>query len=140
MTTTPQYDRIIETIPTGLEKRVMDVLQYAFEASPGINVTRQDMIQNVFGVFVEKSKLSNNREDRQIREAIENLQRAGYPIISSSGKPGYRLAINNADMEAYIAELESRRSQLEEKIRALRTTRPNYFYVQPVIATQPALI
>jgi hypothetical protein len=140
MTTTQQYDLIVAQTPPDITKKVMDVLEYAFNHSPGINVTRQDMILNVFGIFVEKSKLSNNREDRQIREAIETLQREGYPVISSSGKPGYRLAVDEADIEDYIVELESRRKQLEEKIRCLRNPRKKYVYQKPVIATQPALI
>jgi len=127
-------------MPLDINQRVMQVLEFAFENSPGINVTRQDMVANIFGIFVEKSKLANSTEDRQIREAIEDLQRAGYPVISSSGKPGYRLAVDDQEKETYIVELESRRKQLEEKIRALRNPRVKYVYRQPVQAVQLALV
>lgn len=140
MSTTKTYEIMLQTSPQDLPKKVMEVLEFAFTNSPGLNVTRQDMILNVFGVFVEKSRLANSKEDRQIREAIEALQRDGYPVISSSGKPGYRLAVDDQDIEEYIIELESRRKQLEEKIRCLRNPRKKYIYIPPVVAIQPALI
>lgn len=132
MTTTPQYDNLVSEIPEGLAASIMTVLSEALRKSPGSNVKREDLVYFCFGVRVEPSRLSSSREDRQIRETIESLQMGGYRIVSQSGKPGYRLAVNDEDIESYIAELESRRVNLENKIRALRTPRPKYEYKQPV--------
>jgi len=134
MTTTPQYERLIAEMPEGIEADVMTVLTEAHRNHPGENVKRETLVYLVFDKQIDPAKLSSSREDRQIREAIEALQRAGYPIISSSGKPGYRLAINELETTDYIAELESRCSQLQSKIFALRNSRPRYVYQaeQPV--------
>jgi hypothetical protein len=140
MTTTYEYDRICAEMPEGLPADIMTVLTNQWRNFPGTNVNRETLILLVFHRVVEKSKLTGSHKDRQIRETIEQLQREGYRVISSSGKPGYRLAVNDEDMESYIAELESRKTHLEEKIRALRTPRPKFEYIAPMQASQPALI
>jgi len=140
MSTTPQYERLIAEMPAGIEADVMTVLAEAYRNHPGENVKREALIYAVFDWEVDPSKLGSSKEDRQIRAAIENLQLAGYPIISSSGKPGYRLAVSEQDADDYIAELESRRSHLASKIFALRTNRPRYVYQAEQVVDQMRLI
>lgn len=140
MSTTKQYDQLVAEMPPGIQADIMIVLLESYHNARGQNVTRERLILLVFNKVVDKAKLSGSKEDRQIRDSIEELQRQGYRIISSSGRPGYRLAVDDADMEEYIAELESRKASLEEKIRCLRTPRPKYEYVEPEIVLQPALI
>ena len=136
---TLEYDRILATMPKGLEKDVFDLLVQLYKYSSE-TVTRKELVYNLFGKYVENSKLANCLEDRQIRTAIEHLQRDGYPVISSSGKPGYKLAGNDAEMESYIAELESRRDQLADKIKALRQPRHKLTWTEPMKETQLGLL
>ena len=132
---TLEYDRILATMPKGLEHDIFKVLSHAPE---GIN--RTGLILSIFSKVVEASKLANCSEDRQIRTAIEHLQRDGYPVISSSGKPGYKLAASDTEMESYIAELESRRDQLADKIKALRQPRHKLTWTEPMKETQLGLL
>lgn len=136
MTTTPQYQMILEEMSDDLPSRVMKVLEDEYRQHPGQNISRVNMVFRVFDVVVAKDKLANSSEDRQNRETIEALQLQGYPIISSSGKAGgYRLAADQAGIESYINELESRRKNLELKIAALRSPRKSYVY-QHVLGAQ----
>ncbi len=133
MSTTVQYRHIVATMPEDLGAKIMKVLEYAYAVSPGVNVTKQDLIWNVFGVWIEKRDLINSTEDRQIRDKIAELQLDGYPIIASSGKPGYRLDPNREEIEEFCKELEARMEQLRQKVLALRHPRKKYVYIPPVI-------
>lgn len=107
------YDDLLRTMPQDLEQQVLHVIASA----DGRAVGRRELVERIFGYT--PANLANDRHDRQIRKAIEALQLQGYPIISSSGKGGYRMA-NEAEIDEYIRELEARRARLAEKIRALR--------------------
>jgi hypothetical protein len=133
MTTTPRYDYIVATMPLDLGEKVMKVLEYAYAVSPGVNVTKQDLIWNVFGKWIEKRDLIYCTEDRQIRDVIALLQLEGYPIIASSGKPGYRLDPDREEIETFCKELDARIEQLRQKVLALRNPRKKYTYTPPVI-------
>ena len=147
MSTTQAYEKIKATAPADLQKSIMKVLDFARVNSPGINVTKHDLILNIYGKHISGTQLTSSTEDRQIRDAIADLQLAGYPIIASSGKPGYRLAAKREEIEEYVAELEARVSQLQSKIFALRKCsylavgwESKYNQPEPPQATQPALI
>jgi uncharacterized cysteine cluster protein YcgN (CxxCxxCC family) len=71
--------------------------------------TRQDLIN--------KFKL----DDRTIRDCI-NFIRKRYPVISSSAKAGYKLAINQEDLEDVhktISETKSRIKELQASLKPL---------------------
>lgn len=131
------YEQILEEINDDLEKRVFDVLV----ASAGQDVTRRELILAIFGVQVaEWEDLSNNKLDRKIRKCIERLRKKDFSIVSSSGKAGYRLDLDDESMDAYIVELNSRRESLsvsiehayraKRKLPALREYRKT---LQPIV-------
>lgn len=136
------YAQILADTPDDLGEKIMKVLEFAAEYSPGINVTKQDLIWNIFGKWYEKNMIASTNEDRQIRDTIADLQLAGYPIIAISGKAGYRLAIGDEDedMAKCIAEIEARIRELEDKARALRHPRKRYHFEKPVTVTQLELL
>lgn len=119
MTTHPVYDLLLAEISDATERKVLE----AFLQKPGERISRPDLVFAVFGVYVQQKELSASKEDRKNRECIESLQRKGYPIISSSGEPGYILAADDEETEAYIVELGSRAQMLQEKIKALRDSK-----------------
>lgn len=63
----------------------------------------------------------NATTDRQIREAVAELRKRGYPICSDSGRAGYYY--NPDHIEHTIAELKSRAEELFETARALERGR-----------------
>lgn len=66
--------------------------------------------------------------DRRLRAAVSALRLSGYPVIASSGAGStYRRAHNQAELDGFLAEIESRARSLEEQIRALRESAPRYF-------------
>lgn len=119
MTTHPVYDLLIAEITDDLERKVLD----AFLEKPGEHISRPDLVFAVFGVYVQQKEISSSKEDRKNRKCIENLQRKGYPIISSSGESGYILAAEDDETDAYIAEIGSRIQAMQEKQKALRESK-----------------
>jgi hypothetical protein len=120
MATTPQYDQLLADLAAGqlteLEQKVLDLLG----ANPD-GLTRYELLEHIFGpgsrYVAEKRGLANSTDDRKIREAIESLRNNGVPVVSSSGKPGYRLDTSPEAVGAMIAEWQSRVENLQERIR-----------------------
>lgn len=135
------YERILESVDPGLERQVFDVLV----ANLGVFVTREFLISTIWGVEVPTSDLANSSFDRQIRVCIQRLRDKDFPIVSSSGHPGYGLKADESDIDQTIAELRSKIDSLQNSINHLyrskkkahdiRTFRET---VQP--ATQPVLL
>ena len=63
--------------------------------------------------YVSRAELCNalGTNDRQARLYIESLRREGIPVISSSGKSGYKVASGLADVADARAALEELRSK-----------------------------
>lgn len=112
----PLHLKWIEELPTGSDERsIMIALAWS-----GDFQSRQDLVRRVFSHDCDDEPTNNSRLDRRIRQAISNLRNAGIPIMSSSAGKGYWLAKNADEVEAFIAELESRRERMAEEIRAMR--------------------
>lgn len=129
MSTTPFYDDLIATMPPGLERRIFDVLrEHVGEAN---KIRLDDLCRAVLGVF-------NISTERQVREAIETLRRDFHvPVISESGKAGRWLAADETELNACIAEMQSRHEHLGDVIRSLRqaqvpATTPRFERSNPV--------
>ena len=119
----PVYDQLMDGITDAMTRAVLEALiEHA-----GERVTRQELLELVHGRTVrehaEKHGLANSTEDRQNRAIIELLQDKGYPIVASSGTPGYVLAADEETTEAYIAELVSRQENLRNKISSVRASK-----------------
>jgi chorismate mutase len=120
MATHPIYDQLVEEITDPLQRKVLDaLLEHA-----GERVTRYALIQAVHGdkayEWAKEHGLANSTADRQNREIIEALQAKEYPIVSSSGAAGYILAADDHETDNYLAELSSRRANLDDKISHVR--------------------
>ena len=118
MARTPQYERLLAELDAGelseLERKVLDAL---LKAPNGI--TRRGLIRVVYGVEAQRN-LSNDPNDRKIRKAIESLRNRMIPIISSSGKAGYRLDTSPEAIQNMTRELKSRIAHMEQKIEAIQ--------------------
>jgi len=114
MARTPQYERLLAELDAGelseLERKVFDAL---LKAPNGI--TRRGLIRVVYSVEAQRN-LSNDPHDRKIRKAIESLRKRMIPIVSSSGKAGYRLDTSPEAIQNMIAELRSRIAHLEQRL------------------------
>lgn len=135
MTTHPVYDQLLSEITDELERKVLQVLI----DKAGTRVTRPQLVYEVFGVTVEQAELSASTEDRRIRECIESLQRRDYPIMASSGQPGYVLAADESVLDAYIAEIGSRIANMQEKQSALRRSRRWISFIRQWREGRPAV-
>lgn len=112
----PIYDRLLEQVTPGLERRIMEIL--VDHIGQENRIKRDDLVRRVIYGYGSFPRLSDT-DDRKVRLAIASLQEQGYPILSDSGEGGRWLAKPD-EIEGYIAELESRRERLHEKIKALR--------------------
>ena len=118
MARTPQYERLLAELDAGelseLERKVLDALLKA----PG-GITRRGLVRAIYGVEAQRN-LSNDPHDRKIRKAIESLRDRMIPIVSSSGKAGYRLDTSPEAIQNMIRELKSRIAHMEQKIEAIQ--------------------
>jgi len=118
MARTPQYERLLAELESGelseLERKVLDAL---LKAPSGF--TRGGLIRVVYGVEAQRN-LSNDPNDRKIRKAIESLRNRMIPIISSSGKAGYRLDTSPEAIQNMVEELRSWIAHMEQKIEVIQ--------------------
>lgn len=121
MTTNATYTTLAATLPDdALAQKIIAVLKDHVGSTN--RIARRDLLMQAFPSARLPVNLSNSTEDRKIRLTIEDLQAAGYPVLSDSGAGGYWLGTPE-EIETYVAELESRREKLTVKIRALRTSK-----------------
>ena len=114
MAKTPQYEKLLAELDAGelseIERKVLDAL---LKAPSGI--TRRGLVRAIYGVEAQRN-LSNDPHDRKIRKAIESLRNRMIPIVSSSGKAGYRLDTSPEAIQNMIRELKSRIAHLEQRL------------------------
>ena len=110
-----------EGIQLELESGALDEIQCAIhrrllDAPQGL--TRAELIREVFGEEPGRN-LGNNTLDRKIRKGIERLRDLGVPIVSTSGKAGYKIQTDPAEIAAMIDEMESRIRHLRQKVQSI---------------------
>jgi len=109
------YTRLEQELENGelndLQKQVFTLLK---ENPAGLS--RQDLVMKIYGYWPET--LEGNTDDRKIRKAIERLRQRLFPILSTSGRPGYRLDISREAVNKMLNELRSRRTHIDEQINA----------------------
>jgi len=119
MTTTAVYDQILEELQVELDELERKIF-HALQQHPD-GLTRRELIQEVYGITLSAyPDLANNTDDRKIRVAIANMQDRLVPIVSSSGKAGYRLDVSKETAERMALEMESRAAKLQDKARRIR--------------------
>lgn len=134
MTTTVIYDQILEELQVELDELEHKIF-VALQRNPD-GLTRRGLVQVVFGYHVyPEDDINNNKHDRKIRMAIANMQDRLVPIVSSSGKAGYRLDVSKETAERMALEMESRATKLQDKARRIRK-----FHSIPVPVEFPAAV
>lgn len=117
MSRTPQYEKLLVELNAGelpvIERKILDAL---CQAPKGL--TRRGLVRIVFGQEA-CTNLGNDTKDRKIRKAIESLRNRGIPIISNSGKAGYKLDTDPENIECMIRELKSRIIHLQQRVDAI---------------------
>jgi len=118
MSSIAQYEKLLAEMNAGelseIERRVLEVLL----KTPG-GITRRELIRVVYGVEAQHN-LSNDPHDRKIRKAIERMRECLIPIVSTSGKAGYRLDTSPEAIQSMITEMESRIAQLKQRLEEVR--------------------
>ncbi len=118
MSHTPEYEKLLAELNAGeLPIIVRKILDALLQAPKGL--TRKDLIRIVFGKEPDNN-LSNDTSDRKIRKGIEYLRNLGFPIVSTSGKAGYKLDIDSKNIDEMIREWESRIVHLQQRVNAAR--------------------
>lgn len=108
------YTRLEQELESGelndLQKKVFTLLK---ENPAGLS--RHDLVSMIYGYWPETL---DNTHDRKIRKAIERLRQRLFPIVSTAGKPGYRLDISREAVNQMLSELRSRKAHIDEQINA----------------------
>lgn len=116
MSRTPEYEKLLAELNAGelpaITRKILDALSQA----PG-GLTRKGLIRIVFDEE-PGNNLSNDTRDRKIRKGIEHLRNLGFPIVSTSGKAGYKMDTDPKNIDDMIREWESRVVQLQRRIDA----------------------
>ena len=117
MSRTLQYEKLLVELNAGelpvIERKILDAL---CQAPKGL--TRRGLVRSVFGQEA-CTNLGNDTKDRKIRKAIESLRNRGIPIISNSGKAGYKLDTDPGNIECMVRELKSRIMHLQQRVDAI---------------------
>ena len=112
MSSITQYEKLLAEMNAGelseIERRVLEVLL----KMPG-GITRRGLVRAIYGVEAQRN-LSNDPYDRKIRKAIERMRECLIPIVSSSGKAGYRLDTSPEAIQNMITEMESQIAHLKQ--------------------------
>ena len=119
MARTPEYEKLLDELENGkLEEIKRKIFEALLRAPQGI--TRRGLVRVVFDKEAQKN-LSNDTRDRKIRKAIESLRDRGVPIVSTSGKAGYKLETDPEKIAEMLDEMKSRIAHLNQKVQAIQT-------------------
>ena len=117
MSHTPEYEKLLAELNAGeLPIIVQKILDALSQAPKGL--TRKGLIRIVFGEEPNHN-LSNDTRDRKIRKGIKYLRNLGFPIVSTSGKAGYKLDTDPKNIECMIRELKSRIFHLQQRVETI---------------------
>ena len=135
------YDQILSELAAGelpvIERKVFDALKAHPEG-----LLRPQLVAIVFEETVKAGGPSNNNtKDRKVRRAIESLRERMVPIVSSSGRAGYRLDTSMDGRRRMLADLIKRRDSLSDLIsRAAKFYSTPDHFPEPQIYQQSNLV
>lgn len=133
MSTTHVYDKIISSMPSGIERTIFVVLR--FHVGKGSAIRIEEIARQALGK-------ANDTTVRQAREAIEVLRKEYHvPIVSESGQAGRWIAADQSELDGCIAEFAARRRNIDDVIDALRQAKlPPPDHLQKPAQLQPGLL
>lgn len=134
MSTTPYYDRILESIDDQLVKDVYCTIRDYIGKDHTITLEALTLV-----VYGEEAKIRigtgysiNPSKSRAIREAIETLREIhGVPVCSNSGKAGRYLPASRAELDEFIAEHESRAKKEFDAAEKLKKAAKTWDFTKP---------
>jgi len=115
MSRTSEYEKLLVDLKTEFPYVQYKILEALLRAPRGSN--RKGLIRVVFGEEPQ-TNLGNDTRDRKIRKGIESLRNRGIPIVSTSGRAGYKLDTNPKNIACMIKEWESRIVHLQQRVDA----------------------
>ena len=118
MSRTPEYEKLLVELKVELPMIQYKILEALLQAPKGLN--RKGLIRVVLSEEPQ-TNLGNDTRDRKIRKGIESLRNRGIPIVSTSGRAGYKLDTNPKNIECMIKEWESRIAHLQQRVMAARS-------------------
>lgn len=114
MTESGVYERILDELAAGemteRQRQVFGVLRRVYPSA----ISRRELVLQLDGYWPDD--INGDRCDRKNRKAIQALRDMKIPIVSSSSQAGYRLDVSEEMIKAMIAEWESRRRELRDRI------------------------
>lgn len=121
------YDRLIAAMPSGLERAIVQVLKWHVGRQNAIKKQRPaKSVLNTTDGIMEKLALAGGfrPHERQFRDAIRNLRRAGW-LIASTSADGYFLVsdlleyneFRDSELSARIADLSETRAAMDAAAR-----------------------
>ena len=118
MTTTLEYEKIKSELNAGELPRIANkILELLSQAPSGLS--RRELVRKVFG-GKPITHLGNDTRDRKIRKGIKSLRDRGIPIVSNSGRAGYRLETDPERIAEMLDEMRSRIAHLEREVQAIQ--------------------
>lgn len=133
------YESLIEELAAGelsvLQRSIFELLR---EHPDGLD--RYQLVMHIYGYI--PVKIDGNTDDRKIRKAIEKLRSRNFPIVSTSGRPGYRLDTSREAAEKMLSELHSRIKNMQQQAEAVskfwKIPMPKTYRAAPHKRQQPA--
>lgn len=124
MTTTDFYDRILSQIDDDTVRDVYCVVRDYIGKKHAISK------ESVSLVLWNKY---NQTTDRTVRECVETLhEKYAVPICSNSGRAGYYMPANRAELDEYLAEMRSRRNKIDVTLHKLEASARTWDFTEPL--------
>jgi hypothetical protein len=115
---TEVYEQLLKELKVELDDLEKSVFNALSKNPDGL--TRPQLVAIVFREVRPARVMNNDTKDRKVRKAIESLRQKGVPILSTSGKAGYRLDVSEKGKRAMLAELISRRNKIDLLIAKIK--------------------
>ncbi len=109
MSTTKFYDDLVKSMPSGLDRAIVQTLKFHIGKKNALK--KADFLKALV-------KLGYQPHERQLRDMIADMRLKGWMIGSLSAE-GYYFCETRAEYEEFRAELESRRAALSATLHAL---------------------
>jgi hypothetical protein len=109
------YQDILDELAEGELNDLQKQVYHFLKIHPD-GLTRQQLVEKIYGYTPEN--LSEDKGDRKVRRAIEQLRGRLFPIVSNSSQAGYKLDVSREAVRRMVSDLQSRRDKLTSLITA----------------------
>lgn len=129
------YEHIINTMPEGIERRIIYIMRNYIGKEKSIEKGRLVIMLKAHGFFKDAAFSTAERQLRYAIGEINNDPNQKVIIIGSTGNGGYYLPANPEECSVYIATERSRADEVNNKLKSIENKASEIFELVTTPAT-----